>query len=100
MEHKFILGMLLLIAVLSILPLVVLHTSRKRQDEHLISFYNACNDLRDDIHNSTSRAESIVLADDIDFVRETYTDLIPHSVLDKELKLLGVLLNKKSKKLK
>lgn len=100
MEQSLIIGVVVSIAVVSLVPLLILHMSRKRQDEYLTSFYNACNDLRDHIHTCSSKAESIELLDDISHVKESYSDLIPFAVLDKELKLLGVLLNKKSKKLK
>lgn len=100
MEQSFIIGFVVLIAVVSLLPLLVLHMSRRRQDEYLTSFYNACNDLRDHIHTSTSKAEVIELFDDIVNVEESFNDLIPRAVLDKEIKLLDTLLNKKSKKLK
>jgi len=100
MEQTFIIGFVVLIAVVSLLPLLVLHMSRRRQDEYLTSFYNACNDLRDHIHNSTSRAEVIELFDELVSVEESFNDLIPHAVLHKEVKLLDTLLNKKSKKFK
>ena len=100
MEKDYIIGAVILIGLVSIFPLVLLHMSRKRQDEYLVSFYNTCNDLRDNIHTATSRAEMIELSDDLVSVRESYDNLIPHSVLDKEMKLLGVLLNRKCKKLK
>jgi hypothetical protein len=100
MEQSLIIGVVVSIATVSLLPLLVLHMSRRRQDEYLTSFYNACNDLRDHIHTCNSKAEGLELLDDIAYVRESYTDLIPFAVLDKELKLLGVLLIKKSKKLK
>jgi hypothetical protein len=100
MEQSLIIGVVASIAVVSLLPLLVLHMSRRRQDEYLISFYNACNDLRDHIHTSTSRAEVIELFDDIVNVEESFNDLIPRAVLDKEIKLLDTLLIKKSKKLK
>lgn len=100
MEQTYIIGFLVLIGVVSLVPLLVLHMSRRRQDEYLASFYNACNKLRDDIHTATSRAEVVELFDDIISVQESYNDLIPNAVLDKEIKLLDTLLNKKSKKIK
>lgn len=100
MEQTYIFGFVLLIGIVSLMPLLVLHMSRRKQDEHLASFYNACNDLREGIHTATSRAECIVLVDEIAFVRESYEDLVPQAVLDKELKLLETLLNKKNKKIK
>lgn len=100
MEQSFIIGFVVLIAVVSLLPLLVLYMSRRRQDEYLTIFYNACNDLRDHIHSCNSRAEVIELFDDIVNVEESFNNLIPRAVLDKEIKLLDTLLNKKSKKLK
>lgn len=100
MQQKFIIGFIILISLAVFLPLLVLYMSRRKQDEHLASFYNACNDLREGIHTATSRAECIVLVDEIAFVRESYEDLVPQAVLDKELKLLYTLLNKKNKKIK
>jgi len=100
MEQSLIIGVVASIAVVSLLPLLVLHMSRRRQDEYLTSFYNACNDLRDHIHTSTSKAEVNELFDYIVSVEESFNDLIPRAVLDKEIKLLDTLLNKKSKKLK
>ena len=100
MQQTFVLGFIVLVSLVVFLPLVVLYMSRRRQDEYLASFYNACNNLRDDIHTATSRAEVVELFDDIISVQESYNDLIPHAVLDKEIKLLDTLLNKKSKKIK
>lgn len=100
MDKYYILGFLLLIAVVSLVPLLVLYMSRKRQDEYLTRFYSACNKLRDDIHTASSRAEVIELFDDVISVEESFIDLVPHAVLDKEIKLLDTLLNKKSKKIK
>ena len=100
MEKNYIIVAVILIGLVSIFPIVVLNMSRKRQDDYLVSFYNACNNLRDHIHTCSSKAENIELLDDIAHVRESYESLIPVSVLDKELRLLVTLLNKKSKKLK
>lgn len=100
MKHTYIIILIALVLLVSMIPLLALFMSSERQNKYLNSFYNACNELRDGIHTSTSRAECIVLLDEIAFVRESYENLIPPAVLDKELKLLGVLLNKKSKKLK
>jgi hypothetical protein len=100
MEKDYIIGAVVLIGLVSIFPMVLLHMSRKRQDEYLVSFYSTCNDLRDSIHTSNSKAEGLELLDDIAHVRESYENLIPVSVLDKELRLLVTLLTKKSKKLK
>ena len=100
MQQTYIFGFVLLIGIVSLMPLLVLYMSRRKRDEYLCSFYNACDDLRDGIHTATSRAECIVLVDEIAFVRESYEDLVPQAVLDKELKLLYTLLNKKNKKIK
>lgn len=100
MEKNYIIGIVILVSLVSIYPLLVLHMSRKRQDEYLVRFYNTCNELRDYIHTATSRAEMIELRDDLKSIRESYDSLIPASVLDKELSLLDTLLNKKSKKIK
>jgi hypothetical protein len=100
MESTFIIGLILFISGLGITIFLTLGMTKRKQDENLSSFYNACNDLRDAVHSSNSRAEALVLMDEIVYVRETYESLVPSVVLDKELKLLSTLLNKKSKKLK
>lgn len=88
------------VPLVSIVPLALLYIKNRYRDEYLDKFYDICNRLRDYIHSCNSRAEVAELVDDIAYARETYTNLIPHAVLDKEINLLEVLLNKKSKKIK
>jgi len=92
--------LILFILGLCITIFLTMGVNKRKQDENLNSFYNACNDLRDAVHSSSSRAEALVLMDEIAYVKDTYENLVPNVVLDKELKLLSTLLNKKSKKLK
>jgi hypothetical protein len=87
------------VPLFSLVPLILLYIKNKHRDEYLVKFYDSCNRLRDYIHSCNSRAEVAELMDDIAYARETYTNLIPHAVLDKEIQLLNVLLNKKAKKI-
>jgi hypothetical protein len=100
MQQTFITGFIILVSLTVFLPLLVLYMSRRKQDVHLAGFYKSCDFMRDAIHSCSSKAEGLELLDDIAHVRESYENLIPVSVLDKELGLLVTLLTKKSKKLK
>lgn len=100
MQEKFVVGFGILVLLAVLLPILVLYMSRRKQDEHLASFYKSCDFMRDAIHSCSSRAEVLELTDDLASVRESYDSLIPTSVLDKELSLLATLLSKKSKKIK
>ena len=83
----------------SVLPIVFLYIKNKHTDEYLDKFYSSCNKVREYIHSCNSKAEVSELIDDISDLRWSYMELIPHAVLDKEIQLLNVLLNKKAKKI-
>lgn len=100
MEENFIIGFIILISLAVLFPITVIYMSKKRQDEYLVSFYKACDQLRDYIHTCSNRAEALELLDEIVSVKESFENLIPISVLDKELSLLSTLLDKKVKKIK
>jgi len=87
------------VVLFSSVPFIIILINRRR-DETLLKFYKACDEIRNHIHSCNSSAESKELMDELAFVRDSYVDIVPPIVLDKELKLLGGLLNKKSKKLK
>jgi hypothetical protein len=87
------------VPLVSIFPIALLYIKNKHRDEYLAKFYGSCNQLRDYIHSCNSKAEMVELMDDISDLRWDYQNLIPSVVLEKELQLLNVLLNKKAKKI-
>lgn len=87
------------ILIVGCIPIIIAIIN-KRKDNNIKFFYKACDDIRNRVRALSNRSEASELLDDIDFVRDTFRGLVHQAVLDKELKLLGNLINKQSKKLK
>lgn len=99
-ENQFLVTTVIVgVLIGSVLPIVFVYIKNKHTDEYLAKFYSSCNQLRDYVHSCNSKAEVTELMDDISDLRWSYMELIPHAVLDKEIQLLNVLLNKKAKKI-
>ena len=91
---------LIIAGVIITTTLLVIKYQSSKVDGDIETFYKAIEYVRNSIHTCTSKAESLELIDDIAHIRESFENIVPQSVIDKELSLLGNLLNKMSKKLK
>lgn len=88
-----------LVLIMFLLFVVLVRLLKRRANEMLVQFYKQCDDVRDEIHKATSKAEIAEIARDLEHVEDTFIHELPESVTQKELNLLYRLLEKKTKKL-
>lgn len=88
-----------LVLIMFLLFVVLVRLLKKRSNQMLVQFYKQCDDVRDEIHKATSKAEIAEIARDLEHVEDTFIHELPESVTQKELNLLYKLLEKKTKKL-
>lgn len=88
-----------LVLIMFLLFVVLVRLLKRRANEMLVQFYKQCDDVRDEIHKATSKAEIAEIARDLEHVEDTFIHELPESVTQKELNLLYRLLEKKTRKL-
>lgn len=79
---------------------IILYYRHRRVDSSIEKFYKSVDDIRDRVHSCKSLAEFREIEVEVEYLEETFSDLISDVILKKEIKLLRTLINKKNRKAK
>lgn len=99
MTKLAIIGVILSILMIG-LSVLLINLLKRDANSLLVSFYKACDDIRERIHKSSSKAETREIMDDLQQIEDTFVMQLPVAVTQKEMNLLYRLLEKKDKKIK
>ena len=92
-------GLLGAVLFMFLLFVILVRMLKTRANEMLIQFYKQCDDVREQIHKATSKAEASEIYRDLQHIEDTFVQELPVCVTQKEVNLLYRLLEKKHKKL-